>query len=212
MRSIRQSWGDAAPFGGNGVVVVSTENQCSSSKNGGPGRRQRRQRQRRRFCCRCCSSTSELSFIFYGLHLRSDFKQIHVTLYQSWSRILTQSFSITLQAYVVWPDLANFRHFGKISPFWQNLQSLGIFWGSIWYLAKFLAYFGIFCILLGKFSLMSLGQMLKNNLAIWSHWLQAWIFCPQKCALLPRGVLKVKNVFCWLPISPKSTNLPRVRH
>ena len=210
MRSIRQSWGDAAPFGGNGVVVVSTENQFSSSKNGGTGRRQRRQRQRRRFCCRCCSSTSELSFIFYGLHLRSDFKQIQ--LYQSWSRILTQSFSITLQAYVVWPDLANFRHFGKISPFWQNLQSLGIFWGSIWYLAKFLAYFGIFCILLGKFSLMSLGQMLKNNLAIWSHWLQAWIFCPQKCALLPRGVLKVKNVFCWLPISPKSTNLPRVRH
>ena len=147
MRSIRQSWGDAAPFGGNGVVVVSTENQFSSSKNGGTGRRQRRQRQRRRFCCRCCSSTSELSFIFYGLHLRSDFKQIHVTLYQSWSRILTQSFSITLQAYVVWPDLANFRHFGKISPFWQNLAILAKSSKSWHFLRLYLIFGKIFSLL-----------------------------------------------------------------
>ena len=52
----------------------------------------------------------------------------------------------------------------------KSSKSWAIFPGSIYYLAKSLAYSGIICILLGKFSLMSLGKMWKNNLAIWSHW------------------------------------------
>ena len=49
----------------------------------------------------------------------------------------------------VWLDLAKFRH---------SLKSWAFLGAFIHYLAKFWNYFGN-------------GQMLKNNLAIWSHWL-----------------------------------------
>ena len=71
------------------------------------------------------------------------------------------------------------RYYNQCDQIWRNFatlakssKSLAIFRGSIYYLAKFWAYFGLFCLLLVKFSFMSLDQMWKNNLAIWSQWLQ----------------------------------------
>ena len=63
----------------------------------------------------------------------------------------------------VWPDLAQFCHFGKIN-------FLAILWGFIYYLAKFWTLFGKKIMVHGKCSLLLFlnGQRLKNNLAI-SH-------------------------------------------
>ena len=64
----------------------------------------------------------------------------------------------------VWPDLAKCRHFGKIFTVLCNF--LIVYWLS----AKFWTYFCKFSILLGRQSFIDAnGQMLKNNLAIWSH-------------------------------------------
>ena len=57
----------------------------------------------------------------------------------------------------------NFAIFAKSS------KSLAIFWRLTSYLGKIWTDFGKFCMPLGQFSLIVNGQMLKNNLAIWSH-------------------------------------------
>ena len=62
----------------------------------------------------------------------------------------------TLQ--LAWPDLAKFRHFGN------NLQVFGKFLPVYFYLGKMLSQ--VWKIYWAN------GQMLKNNLTIWSHWLQ----------------------------------------
>ena len=60
--------------------------------------------------------------------------------------------------------------FGEISPLWKQFTSrLGIFWRFISYLAKIRAYFGNFLTLLGLIFIIANGQILKNNLTIWSH-------------------------------------------
>ena len=67
--------------------------------------------------------------------------------------------------------------FGKISPFWQNPQSLGQFlrvfllFGKFWtdFGKKFYAIEQIWYII-GPIFIVTNGQMLKNNLAVWSHW------------------------------------------
>ena len=66
--------------------------------------------------------------------------------------------------------LFSVTRFGEISSIWQYAASLwAISKGLNQYLAKC---YTIFCdfLLLGEFSLLENGPILKNNLAIWSHW------------------------------------------
>ena len=63
-----------------------------------------------------------------------------------------------------WPDLAKFRHFGKV------YKSLANFWQLISYLAKCWAYI-LWQIrdIIGLIFIVANGQILKNNQTIWSH-------------------------------------------
>ena len=64
----------------------------------------------------------------------------------------------------MWPDLEKFRHLGKIlKRVWPFLEWLFSIWQNWEHtLAIFYA--------LGQIFVVLNGQMLKNNLAIWSHW------------------------------------------
>ena len=59
------------------------------------------------------------------------------------------------------------------------LKSLAIFWGIVGCLAKLLTLFGKNVILFGQCVIVVNGQILKNNLATWSHWLSLFstVFC-----------------------------------
>ena len=65
----------------------------------------------------------------------------------------------------VWSYVVKFAHFGKI------FKLLGNFARVFYYLAKYWTYFGKICMYtFGQFFIDENGQMLTNNLAIFSHW------------------------------------------
>ena len=70
-------------------------------------------------------------------------------------------------AAAVWPDLAKFRHFGKtlqvFVKFWTVYFLFGKMFTLLWQIWYFIAL--IFIVVN--------GQILKNNLTIWSHWAAA---------------------------------------
>ena len=76
---------------------------------------------------------------------------------------------------------------GEISTAKQHLSTAAIF--SFWliqYLATFSTSFGKFLMLLGKVSFALNDQILKNDIAIWSHW-SCVLFVPErerKCFLV----------------------------
>ena len=59
--------------------------------------------------------------------------------------------------------------FGKISPFWQNLQSLGQFLKVYLLFGKILDKLWQIKNVIGQVFIDVNGQMLKNKLANWSH-------------------------------------------
>ena len=66
----------------------------------------------------------------------------------------------------VWPDLAKFRHFGK-------------FFMVDFLFAKMLSLNWRICYIIGLNFIVTNGQILQNNLTIWSHWAYypAHFFC-----------------------------------
>ena len=64
----------------------------------------------------------------------------------------------------MWPDLAKWHHFGK------SLQIFGKFLKVYILLCKLLSLHWQIYDLLGLIFIASNGQILKNKLAIWSHW------------------------------------------
>ena len=62
----------------------------------------------------------------------------------------------------VWPDLA------KVRQFCQKLKDLN-FLGFVEYLSKKWTNFGKVCMVLGPFFVVANGQILKNDLIIWSN-------------------------------------------
>ena len=107
-----------------------------------------------------------LNLVTLMFHPRPPFKIIHhlvplnltLTFKRRWVDLVDEWLKIGhLASVTVWPDLAKFRHYGKI------LQVFG----------KFLAVYLLF----GKLLSLNLaifisanGQILKNNPTIWSHW------------------------------------------
>ena len=64
----------------------------------------------------------------------------------------------------MWPDLAKFRHFGKIFKVLGNFSRIHLLFGKILNLL-----WQILCAI-GQVFIEVNGQMLNNNPAIWSHW------------------------------------------
>ena len=69
----------------------------------------------------------------------------------------------------VWPDWGKFHHFGKIFQVLGNILWVYLLFGKISDLFWQILY------AIGQVFIDVNGQMLKNNLAIWSHWLQAYL-------------------------------------
>ena len=65
----------------------------------------------------------------------------------------------------MWPDLAKFRHFGK------SLLVFGKFLTVYFLFDKMLSILWQICDMIGLIFIDVNGQILKNNLTIWSHWL-----------------------------------------
>ena len=63
----------------------------------------------------------------------------------------------------VWPDLAKFRHFGK------NLQVVDQFLMVYFVFGKIMSLPWQICDNIGLIFIVANGQILKNNLTIWSH-------------------------------------------
>ena len=68
--------------------------------------------------------------------------------------------------------------FGEISPFGQNLQSLGKLFEVFFAIWEILDQCGKILYVIGQVLIDANGQMLKNNIAIWSHWKQV---CKKLC-------------------------------
>ena len=64
----------------------------------------------------------------------------------------------------MWPDLAKFRQFGK------NLQVFGNFLTIYLLFGKMLSLLCQICDIIGLIFIVANGQILKNNLTIWSRW------------------------------------------
>ena len=98
--------------------------------------------------------------------------------------------------------------FGEIPPLWQNLQSYGqisrdylVFNQNM---AKYSTFFWQILYTFGQIFIDVNGQMLKNNLAIWSHWSGIKI-----------NELKVSfgsQRDCRLRLTPRQLQLHRRRH
>ena len=64
----------------------------------------------------------------------------------------------------MWPDLAKFRHFGK------TLKVVSKFLTVYFLSGKMLSLLWQICDNIGLIFIVVNGQILKNNLTIWSHW------------------------------------------
>ena len=64
----------------------------------------------------------------------------------------------------VWPDLSNFRHFGKSLPVFGKFLTVHLLLGKI------LSWRGQIFGIIGLIFIIANGQILKNNLSIWPHW------------------------------------------
>ena len=71
--------------------------------------------------------------------------------------------------YESWPDLAKIRHFDK------SLQVFGKILTVYFLFGKTLSILCQICDIIGLIFSVANGQILKNNLTIWSHWLHASI-------------------------------------
>ena len=71
----------------------------------------------------------------------------------------------TLDRCPVWPDLAKFRHFGKILQVFGKLLTVYFLFG------KMLILFGRIGYIIGLIFIVANSQILKKILTIWSHWL-----------------------------------------
>ena len=71
--------------------------------------------------------------------------------------------------------------FGKISPIWQNLTSLWQFFNSLFLFFKMMGLLWQIWNILWIIFIVANGQILKNNLTIWSH---CFLSEPQSFALL----------------------------
>ena len=65
----------------------------------------------------------------------------------------------------MWPDLAKFRHFG------ESLQVFGKFLTVYFLFGKMLNLLGQIFDIIGPIFIFANGQILTNNITIWSHWL-----------------------------------------
>ena len=63
----------------------------------------------------------------------------------------------------MWPDLAKFCHFGKILQVFGKLSTVYFSFGKI------LILFWRICFIIGIIFIVTNGQILKNNLTMWSH-------------------------------------------
>ena len=72
--------------------------------------------------------------------------------------------------------------FGEITPFWQNLQSLGQFCKGLFYYFTILDRLWQILYAIGQVFIDVNGQMLKKNLAIWSHYIVPIALNMQFCA------------------------------
>ena len=70
----------------------------------------------------------------------------------------------------MWSNLAKFRHFGK------SLQVFGKFLMVYFLLGKRLSILWQICYIIGLIFIVASGQILKNNLTIWSHWFHPLLF------------------------------------
>ena len=131
------------------------------------------------------------------LHLlRFAFTNASCPIKTATSAFIWTSCSITLCTSIgpVWPDLAKFRHFGK------TFKVLGNFWRLIYYLGKFWADFGKFCMSWGK-SYWCKWPKFKNNLSIWSHWIDPIMTDAEKY----RGLVGMKEAQkCCIPENVKN--------
>ena len=62
----------------------------------------------------------------------------------------------------MWPDLAKFRHFGKSFPVFGKFLTVYFLFGKI------LSWLWQICDVIGLILIVANGQILKNNLTIWS--------------------------------------------
>ena len=107
-----------------------------------------------------------------------------------WVREPRGLFHILSRRVAVWPDLAKFHHFGK------SLQINQFFTVYFWF-GKMLSLIWQICDIIGLIFIVANGQILKNNLTIWSHCWRSksrfggWIGCApvllRRCALAHRG-------------------------
>ena len=95
----------------------------------------------------------------------------------------------------VWPDLANFRHFGNILSILGNVLKVYFVFGKplnlLWQILN----------AIGLIFIDVNGQMLKYYLAIWSHchWASQRIKCRHK--KVGGGYEVSKSIFCFQPLA-----------
>ena len=83
-------------------------------------------------------------------------------LLSSWCLFMSYAFECCRQGDQIWRNSTTLAN---------NNKKLAIYLRYIWFLAKFSAYFGTICIILGAFSLLKIAKYWNHNLVIWSHWL-----------------------------------------
>ena len=92
----------------------------------------------------------------------NSFKTTKLYFFLKWSSIILITFNGTFVRHM-WPDLAKFRHFGKILSLWA------IFWMSYLVFGILLYYLWHFYAT-GQIFVVVNDQILNSYKAIWSHW------------------------------------------
>ena len=83
-------------------------------------------------------------------------------LLSSWCLFMSYAFECCRQGDQIWRNSTTLAN---------NNKKLAMYLRFIWFLAKFSAYFGTICMILGAFSLLKIAKYWNRNLVIWSHWL-----------------------------------------
>ena len=103
--------------------------------------------------------------------------------------------AVSFTAGTAWPDLANYRHFGKNLHVFDNFLTVYIL------SCKMVSLHWQICYIIGLVFIVANGQILKNNLTIWLHWagsrlavsrhVQLVSFC---CKPICEGILNTQQV------------------
>ena len=140
-------------------------------------------------CVGGCVGAIHWAIITSCQNIKREKYSLHVTGFSICCEKRESPLSTAYDCWPAWPDLAKFRHFDKTLQVFGKYLTLHFLFGKLLGQLRQIYY------IIGQIFVVANGQILKNNLTIWSHWLEVIRSCSvkkrPKCAMTKYSLIGI---------------------